>query len=163
MKLLNSQNKLMEQMIKPLRDLGDKSYKKKERKEKSESRVEGAAKDRSWEDAPFCYDDDGRRIPIDDDSTYGGGYRLCRCQSPPDVENDSLEVVEDCCPEVGRDRFIKKEFKFLLHLPKDFPDCEDSQVSTRVSHPQLHFGNSVSKSNRTRRFYSFGALHKRLF
>ncbi|GJX81641.1 hypothetical protein Tco_0331122 [Tanacetum coccineum] len=23
----------------------------------------------------------------------------------------------------------------------DFPDCEDSQVSTRVSHPQLHFGN----------------------
>ncbi|GKE71399.1 hypothetical protein Tco_1529471, partial [Tanacetum coccineum] len=55
----------------------------------------------------------------------------------------------------------------------DFPDCEDSHlqefhilsfilgiqisrivktlmlaVSTRVSHPQLHFGNPVSKSNR---------------
>ncbi|GJV85693.1 reverse transcriptase domain-containing protein, partial [Tanacetum coccineum] len=25
----------------------------------------------------------------------------------------------------------------------DFPVCEDSQVSTRVSHPQLHFGNPV--------------------
>ncbi|GJX42501.1 putative ribonuclease H-like domain-containing protein [Tanacetum coccineum] len=26
----------------------------------------------------------------------------------------------------------------------DFPVCEDSQVSTRVSHPQLHFGNPAS-------------------
>ncbi|GKD19623.1 hypothetical protein Tco_1208781, partial [Tanacetum coccineum] len=26
-------------------------------------------------------------------------------------------------------------------LVQDFPVCEDSQVSTRVSHPQLHFGN----------------------
>ncbi|GJT50548.1 hypothetical protein Tco_0976705 [Tanacetum coccineum] len=28
----------------------------------------------------------------------------------------------------------------------DFPDCEDSQVSTRVSHPQLHFGNPNKSS-----------------
>ncbi|GJT82795.1 hypothetical protein Tco_1057137 [Tanacetum coccineum] len=28
----------------------------------------------------------------------------------------------------------------------DFPDCEDSQVSTRVSHPQLHFGNPEARS-----------------
>ncbi|GJY87988.1 reverse transcriptase domain-containing protein [Tanacetum coccineum] len=34
-------------------------------------------------------------------------------------------------------------------------------VSTRVSHPQLHFGNLVSKSNRLT-FYLFGTLHKRL-
>ncbi|GJU20083.1 hypothetical protein Tco_1153425 [Tanacetum coccineum] len=33
----------------------------------------------------------------------------------------------------------------------DFPDCEDSRARSfafRVSHPQLHFGNSISKSNR---------------
>ncbi|GJX27516.1 reverse transcriptase domain-containing protein [Tanacetum coccineum] len=33
----------------------------------------------------------------------------------------------------------------------DFPDCEDSRARSfafRVSHPQLHFGNPVSKSNR---------------
>ncbi|GJS69810.1 reverse transcriptase domain-containing protein [Tanacetum coccineum] len=34
---------------------------------------------------------------------------------------------------------------------EEFPDCEDSRTCSilqRVSHPQLHFGNPVSKSNR---------------
>ncbi|GKE00973.1 hypothetical protein Tco_1388956, partial [Tanacetum coccineum] len=32
----------------------------------------------------------------------------------------------------------------------DCPDCDDSRACSfafRVSHPQLHFGNPVSKSN----------------
>ncbi|GJS93425.1 hypothetical protein Tco_0800393 [Tanacetum coccineum] len=32
-------------------------------------------------------------------------------------------------------------FLAFLTYPVDFPVCEDSQVSTRVSHPQLHVGN----------------------
>ncbi|GKE92476.1 hypothetical protein Tco_1573571, partial [Tanacetum coccineum] len=33
---------------------------------------------------------------------------------------------------------------------EDFPDCEDSQVSTRVSHPQFHVGNPVAASSSLR-------------
>ncbi|GJS83215.1 reverse transcriptase domain-containing protein [Tanacetum coccineum] len=45
-------------------------------------------------------------------------------------------------------------------LSVDFPDCEDSRAGssalhhTRVSHPQLHFGNPISESNRlTKRIF----------
>nr|GEV26228.1 hypothetical protein [Tanacetum cinerariifolium] len=50
---------------------------------------------------------------------------------------------------------------FLSHEEpkKDYPDCEVSQfVIHKNSHPQLHYGNSVSKSYRL--MFSFGLPHK---
>nr|GEX60660.1 reverse transcriptase domain-containing protein [Tanacetum cinerariifolium] len=45
---------------------------------------------------------------------------------------------------------------------EDYPDCDDSRAlsfsSTRASHPQLHFGNPVSKSYRLT--FSFGIPNK---
>ncbi|GKA20240.1 hypothetical protein Tco_0700229 [Tanacetum coccineum] len=49
-------------------------------------------------------------------------------------------------------------FSYPRSIPQDCPDYEGSRVLSfvysiiRVSHPQLHFGNPVSKSNRTEVF-----------
>ncbi|GJR91483.1 hypothetical protein Tco_0215494 [Tanacetum coccineum] len=113
--LLNSQNKLMEQMT-TLRDLvGQVIQKKEEKKTRIRGRKAGP-KDRSWK-IPICYDDDNKTTPIAitptiinstliilrvlTDSTYGEDIDYVDA-SPPDVEIVSLEVVEIVDPEVER-------------------------------------------------------------
>nr|GFB40255.1 reverse transcriptase domain-containing protein [Tanacetum cinerariifolium] len=51
------------------------------------------------------------------------------------------------------------ENKEKVFKPGDYPDCEVSQIVIhKSSHPQLHFGNPVSKSYRLT--FSFGLPHK---
>ncbi|GJW67190.1 putative ribonuclease H-like domain-containing protein [Tanacetum coccineum] len=109
----------------------------------------------------FCDDDsssDDRFFP------YREGMIMYDASSPV------FEIVSlpEVFPPAGRSDFNHEEFAdeltHIMSLPNlecfkfkiepdqgdldnlltsgiDFPDCEDSQVSTRVSHPQLHFGN----------------------
>ncbi|GJT74273.1 hypothetical protein Tco_1040998 [Tanacetum coccineum] len=93
--LLNSSNKLMEQMA-TLCDLVGQAIQKKEEEERIAE--DQAAKDRYWK-IPICYDDDEdntiaiKRSPEDIDYVDA---------SPPDVEIVSLEVVEIVDPEAER-------------------------------------------------------------
>nr|GFB15094.1 hypothetical protein [Tanacetum cinerariifolium] len=78
---------------------------------------------------------------------------------------DELDLPYDSLPYSESDSFNSQDFSGVDDLPsldnedKDYPDCEVSQIVIhKSSHPQLHFGNPVSKSYRLT--FSFGLPHK---
>ncbi|GKD43612.1 hypothetical protein Tco_1268257, partial [Tanacetum coccineum] len=120
--LLNSQNKLTEQMT-TLRDLVDQVIQKKE--EEKRIAEEQAAKDRYWK-IPICYDDD-------EDDTIGITSFL-----PIEEPNNSLSMGGehlDTIPATESDEVIKSSVKNLVPIqsesegvPKmcDVPLCENT-------------------------------------
>ncbi|GJV29759.1 hypothetical protein Tco_1386207 [Tanacetum coccineum] len=121
--LLNSQNKLMEQMT-TLRDLVGQAIQKKE--EEKRIAEEQAAKDRSWK-IPICYDDD-------EDNTIAITPVL-----PIEEPDNSLSMGDehlDTIPETESDKFIKSSVEDLVPIPSesegipdkmcDVPLCENT-------------------------------------
>ncbi|GJW77619.1 hypothetical protein Tco_0139301 [Tanacetum coccineum] len=121
--LLNSQNKLMEQMT-TLRDLVDQVIQKKE--EEKRIAEEQAAKDRSWK-IPICYDDD-------EDNTIA-----ITPVSPIEEPDNSLSMGDehlDTIPETESDEVIKSSVEDLVPIPSesegipdkmcDVPLCENT-------------------------------------
>ncbi|GJW73307.1 hypothetical protein Tco_0132677 [Tanacetum coccineum] len=121
--LLNSQNKLMEQMA-TLRDLVDQVIQKKE--EEKRIAEEQAAKDRSWK-IPICYDDD-------EDNTIA-----ITPVSPIEEPDNSLSMGDkhlDTIPETESDEVIKSSVEDLVPIPSesegipdkmcDVPLCENT-------------------------------------
>ncbi|GJX82929.1 hypothetical protein Tco_0332410 [Tanacetum coccineum] len=111
--LLNSQNKLMEQMT-TLRDLVDQAIQKKE--EEKRIAEEQAAKDRSWK-IPICYDDD-------EDNTIAITPVL-----PIEEPVNSLSMGDehlDTIPETESDEFIKSSVEDLVPIPSEPEGIPDS-------------------------------------
>ncbi|GJT02105.1 hypothetical protein Tco_0823274 [Tanacetum coccineum] len=121
--LLNSQNKLMEQMT-TLRDLVGQVIQKKE--EEKRIAEEQAAKDRSWK-IPICYDDD-------EDDTIAITPVL-----PIEEPDNSLSMGDkhlDTIPETESDEVIKSSVEDLVPIPSesegipdkmcDVPLCENT-------------------------------------
>ncbi|GJQ92468.1 hypothetical protein Tco_0003607 [Tanacetum coccineum] len=110
--LLNSQNKLMEQMA-TLRDLVDQVIQKKE--EEKRIAEEQAAKDRSWK-IPICYDDD-------EDNTIAITPVL-----PIEEPDNSLSMGDehlDTIPETESDEVIKSSVENLVPIPSESEGIPD--------------------------------------
>ncbi|GJW05243.1 hypothetical protein Tco_1564099 [Tanacetum coccineum] len=129
--LLNSSNKLMEQMA-TLCDLVGQAIQKKEEEERIAE--DQAAKDRYWK-IPICYDDDEDNtiaitpvLPIEEpDNSLNIDYVDA---SPPDVEIVSLEVVEIVDPEAERiDDDILLTIKDDILHEKIFPPADRSDLN----------------------------------
>ncbi|GKA51388.1 hypothetical protein Tco_0744584 [Tanacetum coccineum] len=121
--LLNSQNKLMEQMT-TLRELVDQAIQKKE--EEKRIAEEQAARDRSWK-IPICYDDD-------EDNTIAITPVL-----PIEEPDNSLSMGDehlDTIPATESDEVIKSSIENLVPIPSesegipgklcDVPLCENT-------------------------------------
>ncbi|GJY80366.1 hypothetical protein Tco_0493117, partial [Tanacetum coccineum] len=111
--LLNSQNKLMEQMT-TLRDLVDQVIQKKE--EEKRIAEEQAAKDRSWK-IPICYDDD-------EDSTIAITPVLTQSRVLITLYVWGREHL-DTIPETESDEFIKSSVEDLVQIPSESEDIPD--------------------------------------
>ncbi|GKD29157.1 hypothetical protein Tco_1239935, partial [Tanacetum coccineum] len=59
---------------------------------------------------------------------------LLSCGNEDTIFDPGISIYHSFMPDVSHRSGTFMKFN-------DFPVCEDSQVSTRVSHPQLHFGN----------------------
>ncbi|GJX22841.1 hypothetical protein Tco_0227286 [Tanacetum coccineum] len=111
--LLNSQNKLMEQMT-TLRELVDQAIQKKE--EEKRIAEEQAAKDRYWK-IPICYDDD-------DDYTIAITPVL-----PIEEPDNSLSMGDehlDTIPATESDEVIKSSVENLIPIPSEPEGIPDS-------------------------------------
>ncbi|GJR97073.1 hypothetical protein Tco_0269247 [Tanacetum coccineum] len=110
--LLNSSNKLMEQMT-TLREMVDQVIQKKE--EEKRIAEEQAAKDRSWK-IPICYDDD-------EDNTIA-----ITPVSPIEEPDNSLSMGDehlDTIPETESDEFIKSSVENLVPIPSESEGIPD--------------------------------------
>ncbi|GJY23168.1 reverse transcriptase domain-containing protein [Tanacetum coccineum] len=76
----------------------------------------------------------------------------CPFQTSLDISNTAaVEAFSKPTGQISKSEWSSRSNTTLMELPHlDCPDCEDSQFchSSRVSHPQAHFGNPISKSYR---------------
>ncbi|GJX87242.1 hypothetical protein Tco_0339256 [Tanacetum coccineum] len=120
--LLNSQNKLMEQMA-TLREMVDQAIQKKE--EEKRIAEEQAARDRSWK-IPVCYDDD-------EDNTIANTPVL-----PIKEPDNSLSMGDehlDTIPETESDEFIKSSVEDLIVVNSD----DDNSSSDDDSYENIDY------------------------
>ncbi|GJT22997.1 hypothetical protein Tco_0892934 [Tanacetum coccineum] len=145
--LLNSQNKLMEQMTSICDMVGQIMQKKEEEKRIAE---EQAAKDRYWK-IPICYDDDeDNTIAITPDlPTKEPEYSLI-------MWDESLDTI----PEKELDELIKSSVENLVPIPSesedffdngsdcDVPECDETSLTfTTFSNPLFDSNNDFTSSD----------------
>ncbi|GKD53480.1 hypothetical protein Tco_1286867 [Tanacetum coccineum] len=153
--LLNSQNKLMEQLT-SIRDMVGQYIQKKEEEKRIEE--EQAAKARYWK-ILVCYDDDD-----DEESSIHlkdiiiSGLPPCVAITPDSPKTDSL-IMEDehlsTIPETESDEFIKSSVENLVPTPSesedececDVPDYDDSQTTNFSTYSNPLFDDSTSSDN----------------
>ncbi|GJU91179.1 hypothetical protein Tco_1303602 [Tanacetum coccineum] len=91
-------------------------------------------------------------VPLEDDQS--SLFTLC-CKDPFFAFLTYPWSLPYLLPPGMKKPFLIPSSQIIIRLCRDdFPDCEDSQVSTRVSHLQLHFGNPHCV--RTRQYLSMG-------
>ncbi|GJV06676.1 hypothetical protein Tco_1344332 [Tanacetum coccineum] len=176
--LLNSSNKLMEQMT-TLRDLVGQVIQKKE--EEKRIAEEQAAKDRYWK-IPICYDDDEDNtiaitpfLPIEEPITSNMGDEHLATNPQRNHTNSGSPTTHSDYSLPDYEAFYSNDDHIeercsgsttthanFSHIRFDFQDCEDSRVrSIHMSFTSsASFGNQYPKSKRLN-VISFGTLHKR--
>ncbi|GJX96462.1 hypothetical protein Tco_0352260 [Tanacetum coccineum] len=133
--LLNSQNKLMEQMTSICDMVGQYMQKKEEEKRIAEDQ---AAKDRYWK-IPICYDDDDDEessIPLKD--IIISGLPPCVAVTPVLITEEPVDslIIEDehldSIPATELDEVIKSSVENLVPAPSESEDASNGQCDLPV-------------------------------
>ncbi|GKF03309.1 hypothetical protein Tco_0030232, partial [Tanacetum coccineum] len=126
--LLNSQNKLMEQMTSICDMVGQYLQKKEEDKRIAEDQ---AAKDQYW-NIPICYNDD------DDEYSFATQEYLKKFSSAitPDLPKSNSLIMEDehldTIPETESDKLIKSSVEDLVHTPSESDGISEGECDLPV-------------------------------